>query len=494
MYWPTEWMKSIKVLGTGQTMKRKVDENDFLRLAGSGETELIFEAGGLLAAAADLMLRDQPHLAEVFSAAISVGHGPARGFSSTDHDDVAFELKRLAALRLAQLALSATSARSHERDLDFNSDASRLIEIIGHWSRILAEEEDQALADWWAQLGDQHELQVEIAHQRHQLYRALVDLSPIAQPKPIPRHWEALFKKPPRHAGSELEKIISAVLATSPPARYIERKVWAELDGGLWLPDLPSKTRSGKSYDQQWLLMTDAEQAKVLSDARRTLAYWSVAGPAVTDRENQPSPLGALTWGVQADVDFPPKEQPLGRTALDKDLTRLRGLWSSVVCLNPSLAFWVAENCFGPASVSKAVEAIIGFAKPEAEWKAPPGNKPRTPLLVVREWKCSNCKRSFQPGDHEHDSPHAQTTNVSVVHDDGEMYKVYKRVLCGLPKEARPWFRLLAQCRVGEMSHTRMVPEKGVPCWTLGGVLTPVFDKREGTFRPLSDFGVTRSV
>ena len=415
---------------------------------------------GSLRAAAELILKGRVGIAEALSAATSGADSPTQILSSLDDPQDAFDLRCLVALRLAELALSATY-----RDVPDIEQVTRLVNVIGECSRTLLEHEDM---DYWELIeasGDQHELRVAMVSQWKQLFQDLKVVSRAVQLKPLPRPWDGLVTK--RQSRSEknvvtLEDIVSSTIAAIPSDSYFERMMYTNLHEGLQLPHPPT---GSPEHDRQWLALSESAQEKILRDARHTLAYWSVVSAAVQDRENRPSPLGALVWGLQVDVDVPPWDRPMSRTWLDKDLRRLRDLWSAVVAHDPLMTFWVARNCFGSAHVSEAVEAIIGFAIPEAGWKAPPGNKARSRDAMVREWQCSECLRRYAPGDHSHDSPRAATIKSSIDNYIHPKYGGDHRVLYGLPKKAKPWSRLLALCL-----------DEGPPCWTKGGVLVPIFE------------------
>ena len=413
---------------------------------------------GSLRAAAELILKRRVGIAEALSAATSRADSPTQILSSLDDPQDAYDLRSLVALHLAELALSATYC-----DVPDIEQVTRLVNVIGECSRTLIEHEDM---DYWELIeasGDQHELRVAMVSQWKQLLRDLKVTSRAVQRKPLPRPWDGLLTKRQSRSEknvSELEHIVSSTIAAIPSDSYFKRMMYTNRHEGL---QLPNPLEVSPEF-RQWLALSESAQEKILRDARRTLAYWSVASAAVHDRENQPSPLGALVWGLQVHVNVPPRDMPMSRTGLHKDLQRLRDLWSAVLAHDPYMTFWVARNCFGSAHVSEAVEAIIGFAKLEAEWKAPPGNKARSRDAMVREWQCSECLRRYAPGDHSHDSPLAAITKSSIDVSSPNKYRTYHRVLYGLPKKAKPWSRLLALC-----------VDDGPPCWTKGGVLGPTF-------------------
>jgi len=415
---------------------------------------------GSLRAVAELILKRRAGIAEALSATTSGADSPTQILSSLDDPQDAYDLRSLVALHLAELALSATY-----RDVPDFEQVTRLVNVIGECSRTLIEHENKSYMEWLSVLVDQHEVSVEMVSQSKQLFQDLKVVSRAVQRKPLPRPWDGLVTK--RQSRSKknvvtLEDIVSTTIAATPSDGYLKRKIYTNLHSGLQLPNPPT---GSPEHDREWLALSESAQEKILRDARRTLAYWSVASAAVHDRENQPSPLGALVWGLQVNVDVPPRDMPMSRTGLDKDLRRLRDLWSAVVAHDPYMTFWVAKNCFGSAHVSEAVESIIGFAKPGAEWKAPPGNKARSRDAMVREWQCSECLRPYSSGDHSHDSPLAATTKSSIDVSSPKKYATYHRVLYGLPKKAKPWSRLLALCL-----------DDGPPCWTKGGVLVPIFE------------------
>ncbi len=414
---------------------------------------------GSLRSAAELILKRRVGIAEALSAATSGADSPTEILSSLDDPKDAFDLRFLVALHLAESALSAAHG-----DVPDIEQVTRLVNIIGECSRTLLEYEDMEYWELIEASGDQHELSVAMVSQWKQLFRDLKVVSRAVQRKPLPRPWDGLVTKRQSRSKknvSELEHIVSSTIAAIPSDSYFERMMYTNLHEGLQLPN----PLEGSPEFCKWLALSESAQEKILRDARRTLAYWSVASAAVHDRENQPSPLGALVWGLQVDVDVPPWDRPMSRTWLHKELRRLRDLWSVVVAHDPYMTFWVAKNCFGSAHVSEAVEAIIGFAKPGAEWKAPSGNKARSRDAMVREWQCSGCLRRYAPGDHSHDSPLAAITKYSIDVSSPNKYATYHRVLYGLPKKAKPWSRLLALCL-----------DDGPPCWTKGGVLVPIFE------------------
>lgn len=432
--------------------EKKVDE--------STAEESIWTAQEGLRVAAELFLRGREELAERLFSVTSGSIGPGEAVADLDKRSDLFDFRCLGALRLAESAL----AGRYRAVPDLGSKTARLTEVIEACSRALDDLDDKDYFESLEVALEQQEMRVSMALQRRQLLGSLREASFTARPTTVPRPWDGLFvtdSTSVTKSGSEMERLISELAMANPSDRYLERKIHAEFFGGPQLPSLPS---GSPELDRRWLSLSESGQERILRDARRTLAFWSVAGPAVQDRENRPGVINALTWGLQLDIDVQPDQTPIGRSGLDKELKRLRDLWSAVIARDSRVAFWVADNCFGPASVSSAVEAMIAFARPEREWKAPPGNRRRAPEQLVREWTCSYCCRSYSPGDHSHDSPMA-TSKISVDDPTHEDYKVYHRVLVGLPETAKPWLRLLALCH--GQDH---------PCWLKGGVLVPVFD------------------
>ena len=216
-----------------------------------------------------------------------------------------------------------------------------------------------------------------------------------------------------------------------------------------------------RAMDLRWRALSRDYRRRIRDDVHRSILFWKLAAPALAHHE-RPGVLSALTFGVQLPLDGD-ADAPIRRSSIYKSLGNLRDAWAVVMTVDPSAAQWAALFLSLPARPDDAREAILALCSPD-EWRGTPGRKAHRQgeAFSVSKWTCDVCDEAFEPGNHQHDSPHAVHVAASVENERNAYYRTSGRVLKGLPATAQPWQRLMCGIR-----------QEDVLCWSRGGVLTP---------------------